>query len=313
MQGQVDGRVDTTELDKPSTLVRPLELIKQFPGETFAASDRLQWTGLEALRYRNQPPNEAIQPPLTHHSLLLLLHAPKDFEAHYEEVRRRAPPPAGSILLVPAGSSARWRWSRHSDSLHVFLEPGLVGRVAAEACELDPARVSLPPLDGLDIPALRTAMLAVNEELTAGAAGDRLAAESLANLLAIHLIRNLASHRVPPLRTQGTLPQRKLRAVTDFVEAHLAGLSLEQMAAAAHLSPFHFARQFKAATGLPPHQYVLTRRVERAKQLLQLDSDFSLAEVAASAGFSDQSQFSRHFKRLVGATPGEFLRSARNA
>jgi AraC family transcriptional regulator len=85
------------------------------------------------------------------------------------------------------------------------------------------------------------------------------------------------------------------------------------MAAAAHLSAYHFARQFKAATGLPPHQYVILRRVEQARQLLQGGTDLSLAEVAAGAGFSDQSQFSRHFKRLVGVTPGQFRTPARIA
>jgi AraC family transcriptional regulator len=85
------------------------------------------------------------------------------------------------------------------------------------------------------------------------------------------------------------------------------------MAAAAHLSPYHFARQFKAATGLPPHQYVIARRVERAQQFLRDDSDVPLAEVAAAAGFSDQSQFSHHFKRLIGVTPGQFRRPARIA
>ena len=85
------------------------------------------------------------------------------------------------------------------------------------------------------------------------------------------------------------------------------------MAAIAHISPYHFARQFKTSTGLPPHQYVIARRVERAKQLLQAATELSLAEVAHSAGFSDQSQFSRHFKRLVGVTPGQFRTPARSA
>jgi AraC family transcriptional regulator len=85
------------------------------------------------------------------------------------------------------------------------------------------------------------------------------------------------------------------------------------MAAAAHLSVYHFARQFKAATGLPPHQYVIRRRVERARQLLQAGTDLSLAEVAACTGFSDQSQFCHHFKRLVGVTPGQFGMPARIA
>jgi AraC family transcriptional regulator len=77
------------------------------------------------------------------------------------------------------------------------------------------------------------------------------------------------------------------------------------LAAVAHLSPYHFARQFRAATGLPPHQFVIARRVERAKQLLQ-GGDFTLAQVAARAGFSNQSVFTQHFKRLVGVTPGRF-------
>src|SRR5262249_11048463 len=133
-------------------------------------------------------------------------------------------------------------------------------------------------------------------------------------LLAVHLIRNAAAPRPPARRADGALPQGKLRAVVEYVEEHLdAGLTLEQMAAAAYLSPCHFARRFKAPTGLPPHQYVITRRVERAKQLLQTGSDFSLAEVAASAGFSDQSQFSHHFKRLIGVTPGQFRTRVRTA
>ena len=294
--------------------IAPLELIKHFPGEPCAASDRRQWVGLEALRYRDQPPNEAFQPPLTHHSLVLLLRTPKEFELQCEGVNRVAPPRAGSILVVPAGSPARWRWSSHTDSLHVFLEPGLVARVAAEAFELDPARASVPPLDGLNFPQLRAAMLAVNDELTADAAGGPLAAESLANLLAVHLIRNASAPRRPARRTDGALRQGKLRAVIEYIEERLdAGLTLEQLAAAARLSAYHFARQFKAATGLPPHQYVIARRVERARQLLQAGTDLSLAEVAAHAGFSDQSQFSHHFKRLVGVTPGQFQTPARIA
>jgi AraC family transcriptional regulator len=290
----------------------PLELIKHFPGEPFAASDRLGWVGLEALRYRYQPPNEAFQPPLTHHTLLLFLHTPKELELQCAGVNRLVPPRAGSILVVPAGSPARWRWSSHSDSLHVFLEPKLVTRVAAEGFGLDPARVSVPPLDGLELPQLRAAMLAVNDELTADAAGGHLAAESLANLLAVHLIRNAAAPRLTAGRTDSVLPPGRLRAVVEYIEEHLdAGLTLERIAAAAHLSVYHFARQFKRATGLPPHQYVLTRRVERAKQFLQGGDDFSLAEVALHAGFSDQSQFCHHFKRLVGVTPGQFRTPAR--
>src|SRR5262249_28024839 len=94
--------------------------------------------------------------------------------------------------------------------------------------------------------------------------------------------------------------------VAYIEEQRAAGPSLEQLAAVAHPSPADFARQFKRATGLPQQQYVRVRRVERAKHLLQAGTDLSLAEVAACAGFAGQSRFSRHFKRLVGVTPGRF-------
>ena len=217
-------------------------------------------------------------------------------------------------VLEPAGSPARVRTSGCPDTLHVFLDPGLVARVGAEAFDLDPARLTVPPLDGLDLPQLRATMLAVGAELTAGGAGGPLAAESLANVLAVHLIRHALAPRPPARGRDGALPRGRLRAVVEYIEEHLdGGPTLEQMAAVAGLSAYHFARQFKAATGLPPHEYVIARRVERAKQFLQGGGDLSLAEVAAHAGFSDQSQLSRHFKRLVGATPRQFRMSARTA
>jgi AraC family transcriptional regulator len=296
-------------------LLGPLAALRKFvPFETAAASNGLGWAGLEAARYRASPASEINYPAITHHRLVLFDRPPEELDLLYEGVKRHVPPPAGSISVVPAGAPSLWRWSGSKDSLHVYLEPGLVARVAAEAFGLDPARLRVPPLDGLDLPHLRAAMRAVDAELTAGGAGGRLAAESLANVLAVHLIRHVVAPRRPARGSDGALPRGKLRAVVEYVEEHLdAGPTLEQMAAVAQLSPYHFARQFKAAIGLPPHQYVIARRVERAKQLLQEDGDFSLAQVAAHAGFSDQSQFSHHFKRLVGVTPGRFRTPARIA
>ena len=286
----------------------PLAAMRGFvPFEAAVASDRLGWVGVEAARYLEAPASELYTPASTHHWLVLVTRPPEQLDLLYEGVSRRLPPPAGSISLVPAGSAARWRWSGRKDSLHIHLEPGLVARVAALAFDLDPARLTVPPLDGLDLPQLRAAMLAVEAELTAGGAGGRLAAESLANVLAIQLIRHVSSPRRIARRRDGTLPRARLRAVVEYIEEHLAASpTLEQMASVVRLSPYHFARQFKTATGLPPYQYVIERRVERAKQLLQGGGDFTLAEVAAHAGFSDQSQFSHHFRRKVGVTPGQF-------
>ena len=287
----------------------PLDWLKILPHETAASSDRLGWVGLEAARCRAAPAFEFDLPALTHHRLFLFTRPPDELDLRYDGVNRHVPPPAGSISLIPADSPARVRSSGCKDELHTFLEPGLVSRVAAEAFDLDPARLTVPPLDALDLPHLRAAMLAVDAELTAGGSGGPLAAESLANVLAVHLIRHVMAPRQPARRRDGTLPRVKLRAVVEYVEEHLdPGPTLEQMAAIARLSPNYFVSQFRRATGLPPHQYVIARRVERAKQILQTGSDFSLAEVAAHAGFSDQSQFSHHFKRTVGVTPGQFRR-----
>jgi AraC family transcriptional regulator len=294
--------------------IRPRDWLKVIPFQAVAASDRLGWVGLEAARYSASPAWEYNAPALTHHRLVLVTRAPQELDLRFEGVKRHVPPPAGAIILVPPGTPGQVRWSGGFDWLHVYLEPGLVARVAAEAFDVDPARLMVPALDALDLPNLRAAMWAVDAELRSGGAGGRLAAESLANVLAVHLLRHVLAPRRPERSRDGTLPRAKLRAVVEYVEDRPnASPTLEQMAAVACLSVYHFARQFKAATGLPPHQYVIARRVERAKQLLQAQTDLSLAEVAAHTGFWDQSQFSYHFKRLVGVTPGRFAMSARTA
>jgi AraC family transcriptional regulator len=299
---------------QPGGPIGPLDCLKIVPFEPDASSDRMGWMGLEAVRWCAGPAADLNPPAISHHSLLLFSRPPEELHMEYEGLKRHAPPPAGSILMVPAGSPGLWRCSGRRDLLFVYLEPGLVERVTAEAFDLDPARVVVPPLDQLHLPPLRAAMEAVNAELTTGGAGGPLAAESLANVLAVHLLRHLLAPRRLERGRDGALPRGRLRAVVEYIEEHLdASPTLEQLAAVARVSPYHFARQFKAATGLPPHQYVIARRVERAQQLLQQDRDLSLAEIAACAGFSDQSQFSHHFKRLVGVTPGQFQMSARTA
>jgi AraC family transcriptional regulator len=294
--------------------IGPLDWLKRVPFRPAAASDGLGWVGLEATRFRAAPDSELNQPAITHHRLFMITRPPEELDLLYDGVKRHVPPPAGSISIVPAGSPARWRWSGRKDTLNIYLEPALVTRVAAEAFDLDPARLEVPPLDGLDLPQLRAAMGVVDAELASGGAGGPLAAESLANVLAVHLIRYVSSPRRAVRGRDGALPRERLRAVVEYIMEHIdASPTLEQMSAVARLSPYHFARQFKAATGLPPHQYVIARRVERAQELLQRGDDFSLAEVAAHAGFSDQSQFSHHFKRVVGVTPAQFRTPARFA
>lgn len=97
--------------------------------------------------------------------------------------------------------------------------------------------------------------------------------------------------------------------VTDYISDRLdRELSLNELAAIAQLSPYHFSRAFKQSTGISPHQYVIQCRVERAKQLLQ-QGKMSIGEIAIACGFSHQSHLNRHFKRLTGVTPKTLLKA----
>jgi AraC family transcriptional regulator len=110
-----------------------------------------------------------------------------------------------------------------------------------------------------------------------------------------------------PMRKPSGLSARRLEVVLGYIGEHLhAALTLRDLAAIAHLSPYHFARRFKVSTGLAPHRYIIARRIERAKHLLRGEEDLSLAQIAARVGFWDQGHFTRHFKRLVGVTPKRF-------
>jgi AraC family transcriptional regulator len=126
--------------------------------------------------------------------------------------------------------------------------------------------------------------------------------ESLAGVIAIHLAKNYGSGATPTHPYVG-LPPRKLHQVQAFIREHLADpIRVEQLAAAVHLSPYHFARMFKKATGQPPHTYITMQRMEHAKELLR-DSDLPLVEVAASVGFQTQAHFTGVFHRYTGRTP----------
>ena len=109
-----------------------------------------------------------------------------------------------------------------------------------------------------------------------------------------------------PRCTRGGLPKSRLNHVREYIEHHLDGnISMTALAEVADLSLYHFAKAFKQSTGATPHQYVLARKIERAKELLS-DPNRSVLEASARTGFVDQSHFTKIFRRLVGVTPTEF-------
>ena len=109
----------------------------------------------------------------------------------------------------------------------------------------------------------------------------------------------------------GTLAPWQLRRINDAMGCQLeADVSLRDLAAVCGLSVSHFVRAFKGSTGDPPHRWMLRHRIERSKSLLN-HTEGTLAEIAISCGFADQSHFTRVFKSFVGATPGAWRRAVR--
>jgi AraC family transcriptional regulator len=120
------------------------------------------------------------------------------------------------------------------------------------------------------------------------------------------LMRRPSPGGAPGATAPAGLPRYKLRQVMEFIEAHLdRSIVLEHLAAAAGVSPFHFHRQFKKSTSLTPRQYILHKRIERAKALLS-ESPLPLAEVAAQVGFADQSHFTTAFRLATSMTPRSY-------
>ena len=129
--------------------------------------------------------------------------------------------------------------------------------------------------------------------------------QSLACVVAVHLARHYRKS-APPAVQGGGLPTQKVERVRAFVEANIdKPLPVDLLAAEVRLSPFHFARTFKQATGQAPHLYVLMQRVERAKVLLR-ESDCPVREVALRTGFRTQGHFTGVFHRYTGSTPRAF-------
>ena len=102
------------------------------------------------------------------------------------------------------------------------------------------------------------------------------------------------------------LPASKLRHVTEYIQDNLhTELRLGELSGLVHMSPYHFARLFKRSTRLPPHQFVVRRRIDRASALL-ITRELSIAAIARAVGFRGVSHFTTVFRRITGLMPGVY-------
>ena len=214
---------------------------------------------------------------------------------------RRAP--RGHVTFVPAGMPIDWRWSYHSDSIHLILSPSFLARLQEETG----MRSGLRPLFRTVNEPLRQTLGRLREEAQAEDAGRALALATLTQLAGVGILRAAGAAGTPAAPEVAGISEPELRRALELIDDRLdESLSLEELARESGLSKYHFARAFKRRTGFPPHQYQLRRRIERARVLLREDSHRSVAEIASRLGFADESHLRRHFKRIVGTTPGRF-------
>ncbi len=220
-------------------------------------------------------------------------------EAAYGSDRKRMVPlAAGAGWLLPAEADGACAWDGPSTFLNVHFDADLVAEVTGGA-----APSFAPRYAHVDDTALRIAL-----DLHAADGDDavsRIYRDSMTLALAAHVLRSVAT-AAPVLAPAARLDDPRLARVADHVEANLtADLSLETLAGIAAMSPFHFARAFKLATGEPPHRFVMRRRVERAKVLLRTTAA-PVADVAFQVGWENPSHFAQAFKAVTGATPGQW-------
>lgn len=209
----------------------------------------------------------------------------------------------GQLDLMPPGYSDRWTEEDPGLALIVQLSSGLLSR-AAEDLGLDPARATIDYRHQFSDPQIEHLVWALEADRSAGSPHGVLYADCLGHALAVHL---LGRYRAPRDAARG-LDRDRLRRVTDYIESHLErDLTLTELARVASLSGSHFKTLFKASVGLPVHTYVIQRRVERAKTLLQ-ESRLSAAQVALDAGFAHQSHMARCMRRVLGITPSALMR-----
>ena len=209
---------------------------------------------------------------------------------------------AGEIRLTPRLE----KWFR-IDDLH-FLSIAISDTALGAACERANGEVELRGADNVLDARVSALAAALNAERIAGFPNGRLFLDSIEQALAIALV-HCYGVRDRVVRTyRGGLGPARLRRVKELVHAKIEDeLTLSDMAQSVGLSTAHFSEMFRKSTGVTPHQFVLRRRTERAKEILR-KAELRVLDVAVACGFKTQQHFARVFRQLCGASPTEYRR-----
>jgi AraC family transcriptional regulator len=211
----------------------------------------------------------------------------------------------GDIEIIPPGMPGIWEISEKDTVLAMSLPPELLNTVA-EQLDLDPQRIEIRNRFQVRDEQLENIAWALKAEMECGYPCGRLYLDSLAVAATTRLLLRHSSVSREPVRLNGRLSERKLRQVLSYIEDNLSEeLSLRDIAAVAGLSVSHFKSLFRESLGLPVHQYLIRRRVERAKTLLREDN-MPISQIAFETGFAHQSHLARHMRRVLGIAPRAF-------
>jgi AraC family transcriptional regulator len=228
----------------------------------------------------------------------------------------------GDLSIAPAAAPFFARWDSDDRFLQMRITARFMAQVATEALEMNPDRLEVIPTFRTRDPQLETIALLLLTELKQANLGSRLYLDSLANVLAVRLLREYSSSKPPLSVYEGGLPQRQLMQVFDYIHAHLdRDIKLADLAGSIGMSQFHFSHLFKQSIGIAPYQYLLQQRIERAKQLLKQSVGVAspianprsatptILDIALACGFSSHSHFSQQFRQVTGTTPTAYRAS----
>jgi AraC family transcriptional regulator len=210
----------------------------------------------------------------------------------------------GTTFVLPQGTVDELRWEVPIHRIAVAVHPSLLVNALDQTAH--ESTIELIEHWNLTDRHIMAVLLAMTTDLEEGSPAGKLYGESLANALAVYLLRRYSARRLEPQVYRGGLPGYRLKRVIEHIEDHLAAdLSLRELAAVAGMSAHHFAEMFRRSTGRSPHQYVLLQRIERAKRRLR-NPQGSVIEAGLDAGFSNPSHFCRMFRKFVGVSPSRF-------
>lgn len=248
-----------------------------------------------------------LQPPLDHHLVVMHEGGAKRVIRDGGGGRRTADVAPRSITTTEAGSSYRWETEGPVGFSHYYIEPAYFSSLVADTFDRDPASVSFAETIGRADPHSATLFGLLLESR------NDPYWSSIAQYYADALLVRLASTshwdgEFLRFRRMMLAPH-VVRRVRDFIRANLEGrITLDDMAAVAGYSRFHFGRAFKQTTGMPPYAYVHHERLASARELLEQTS-LPIAQVARQCGFGSHAYFSVRFRDATGLTPAEYRRS----